>query len=155
MKQLGSQPVELWMAGTLQFDVPARFRSCENIKWLGRVNRGLVSDLYRKADLFVFPTHSDGFGMTQLEAQAWRMPVIASKNCGSVVRHGCNGLVLDEVTPEAIARALHDCVTNPGALREWSERSRVEERFGLKAAANGLLDAIRRSDEPGSREKCP
>jgi glycosyltransferase involved in cell wall biosynthesis len=155
MKQLGNQPVELWMAGTLRFEVPARFRSCGNIKWLGRVNRGLVSDLYRKADLFVFPTHSDGFGMTQLEAQAWRMPVIASRNCGSVVRHGCNGLVLDEVTPEAIARALHDCVTNPGALREWSERSLVEERFGLKAAANGLLDAIRRSDEPGSREKCP
>jgi glycosyltransferase involved in cell wall biosynthesis len=146
MKQLGNQPVELWMAGSLQFELPARYRACENIKWLGRVNRGLVSALYRKADLFVFPTHSDGFGMTQLEAQSWRMPVIASKNCGAVVRHEGNGLVLDEVTPEAIARALDYCLMNPGALREWSERSLVEERFGIEAAARGLLDAIRRSD---------
>ena len=146
MKQLANQPVELWMAGSLQFELPARFQACANIKWLGRVNRGLVSALYRKADLFVFPTHSDGFGMTQLEAQAWRVPVIASKNCGSVVRHGGNGLVLDEVTPEAIARALDYCVMNPGALREWSAASFVEDRFGLEATACGLLDSIRRSD---------
>lgn len=149
MKQLGNQPVELWMAGTLQFELPACFRACGNIKWLGRVNRGLVAALYQKADVFVFPTHSDGFGMTQLEAQAWRVPVIASKNCGSVVRHGGNGLVLDEVTPEAIARALEYCVMNPAALREWSEGSRVEERFGPEAAARGLLDALRRSDGTG------
>lgn len=145
MHQLGKLPVELTMAGSLQFELPARFRACGNVRWLGRVNRGLVSELYRKADLFVFPTHSDGFGMTQLEAQAWRVPVIASRNCGEVVHHGSNGLVLDEVTPEAIVRALHYCVENPGALREWSERSLVEERFGLEAAASGLLDAIRRS----------
>lgn len=155
MKQLGSRPVELWMAGTLQFELPSGFRSCGNIKWLGRVNRGLVAALYQKADVFVFPTHSDGFGMTQLEAQAWRLPVIASKNCGSVVRHGGNGLVLDEVTPEAIARALEYCVMNPGALREWSEGSRVEERFGPEAAARGLLDALRRSDGTGVPETKP
>lgn len=146
MKQLGSRPVELWMAGTLQFELPSGFRSCGNIKWLGRVNRGLVAALYQKADVFVFPTHSDGFGMTQLEAQAWRLPVIASRNCGSVVRHGGNGLVLDEVTPEAIARALEYCAMNPAALREWSEGSRVDERFGPEAAARGLLDSLRRSD---------
>jgi glycosyltransferase involved in cell wall biosynthesis len=33
----------------------------------------------------VFPTFSDGFGLTQLEAQAWILPIITTNFCGKLV----------------------------------------------------------------------
>jgi glycosyltransferase involved in cell wall biosynthesis len=45
---------------------------------------------YERADLFLFPTLSDGFGLTNLEAQAWSLPIVASRFCGEVVRDGVN-----------------------------------------------------------------
>ena len=52
------------------------------IRWTGVVSRGEVARYYREADVFVFPTFSDGFGLTQLEAQAWKLPLVASRFCG-------------------------------------------------------------------------
>ena len=53
---------------------------------------------------------SDGFAITQLEAQAYRLPVIASKFCGKVVENGFDGIVLDEPSATCIAHAVRDCI---------------------------------------------
>ncbi len=65
-----------------------------------------VESYYRDADVFILPTLSDGFGLTQLEAQAWKLPVIASRYCGEVVRDGFNGVVIEEVTGLRIAEVI-------------------------------------------------
>ncbi len=65
-----------------------------------------VDKYYKDADVFIFPTFSDGFGLTQLEAQSWKLPVIASRHCGEVVRDGVNGVILEEVSGQAIADVL-------------------------------------------------
>ena len=73
--------------------IPERFRDASGVHWHGP--RGeTAARFYREADVFLFPTLSDGFGLTQLEAQAWRLPVIASRFCGDVVQDGVNGLLL-------------------------------------------------------------
>ena len=56
---------------------------------------------------------SDGFAITQLEAQAYRLPVIASKFCGKVVENGFDGIVLDEPSAASIAAAVRDCIASP------------------------------------------
>ena len=76
------------------------------IHWVGPVSRSEVMSHYRAADALVFPSLSDGFGMAQVEARGWRLPIVASRSCGQVVDDGVNGLVLAEVTPEAIAAAI-------------------------------------------------
>jgi glycosyltransferase involved in cell wall biosynthesis len=80
---------------------------------------------YDWADVFSLPTHSDGFAITQLEAQARRLPVIASRHCAAVVRDGENGRLLAEVSPEAIAECLREILAEPAALRAWSAASEV------------------------------
>ena len=72
--------------------------------------RVTVESYYCDADVFILPTLSDGFGLTQLEAQAWKLPVIASRYCGDVVRDGFNGVVLEEVSARAIADVLVRCL---------------------------------------------
>ena len=81
--------------------------------------------------MFILPTLSDGFALTQLEALAHRLPVIASRRCGEVVIDRMNGLLLEEPTAEAIEEALRSCLHNPDQLAQFSENATVGERFTL------------------------
>ena len=138
---LRGEPVEFWFVGPIQIAVPAELKQEARIRWMGVVSRGDVARYYREADLFVFPTFSDGFGLTQLEAQAWKLPLVASRFCGDVVRDGINGVLLREVSAEAIASALLDFVRNPGRLPEMAARSVVDSRFSLNSLASSLLNS--------------
>ncbi|HEX7294600.1 MAG TPA: glycosyltransferase family 4 protein, partial [Pyrinomonadaceae bacterium] len=103
--QLQNEPIEFWFVGPMQVEIPSALQSDSRVRWMGSVPRLHTSDYYRKADVFIFPTLSDGFGLTQLEAQSWKLPVIASRYCGSVVEDGVNGYVLPEVSAAAIENA--------------------------------------------------
>lgn len=135
---LTDEPVELWMVGPKPARLPAHRRDHPRVKWHGPVARSSVATFYRRADVFLFPTHSDGFGMTQLEAQAWKLPVIASRNGGEVVRNGENGILLPRVTPVAIAEAIREVLGDPVQLARFSENAVGVEQFGLDRLAHAL-----------------
>jgi len=89
--------------------------------------------------VFIFPTFSDGFGLTQLEAQAWKLPVIASKFCGEVVEDGLNGVVLPELSGGAISAVLRRILAQPAQLSEFARNSVSPEQFGLARIGERLL----------------
>ena len=120
---LANRPIEIWLVGATELDLEAAISAHPKIKWFGSVPRSQVAHYYQQADVFLFPTHSDGFGLTQLEAQAWQLPIIASQYCGEVVTHQQNGLILSEVSGEAIAAALQKCCDHPQYLQQWSGQS--------------------------------
>jgi len=126
-----SQPLEFLMAGPIQINVPEDLRSNRNIRWIGPVARNKVRNYYQQADVLILPTLSDGFALTQLEALAHRLPVIASRQCGAVITDHVNGLLLEEPTAAAIEEALRFCLHNPDRLAQFSENATVGERFGL------------------------
>ena len=136
---LQKAPVEFWMVGPSDVVSLAERTSGGNLRWFGPVPRGEAGRFYEEADVLLFPTLSDGFGLTQLEAQAHRLPVIASRHCGAVVQHGVNGSVLPEVSAAAIVKALSACLESPANLREWARASAVAEEFGLGRVGQRLL----------------
>ncbi len=73
--------------------------------------RGEVGRIYQSADCFILPTLSDGYALTQLEALAHGMPVIASKRCGEAVAHGRNGWILEDLEPGTIATVIRVAMT--------------------------------------------
>ncbi|HZI61117.1 MAG TPA: glycosyltransferase, partial [Pyrinomonadaceae bacterium] len=81
---------------------------------------------------------SDGFGLTQLEAQSWKLPVISSRYCGDVVENGFNGLLLENVSATAISNVLNQLLHSPESLHAMSQNSRVDERFSLDSLATSL-----------------
>ncbi len=49
----------------------------KNIKFLGFIPNDKTFSILRKAKVFVFPSHEEGFGIAPLEAQACGVPVVA------------------------------------------------------------------------------
>jgi glycosyltransferase involved in cell wall biosynthesis len=121
---LRGAPVSFSFVGPSEIQLPQRIRANSRVNWCGAVPRTEVHGFYSQSDVFILPTHSDGFGLTQLEAQSWGLPVIASVNCGAVVKHGENGLLLPAVSGLAIAEAIEVILKDPAQLSKMSMRSK-------------------------------
>ena len=113
---LRNEPVDFTFAGPIGVRIPDDISSLSQVRFLGPVGKATAQKLYRDSDVFLFPTLSDGFGLTQLEALGHGLPVIASRNCGVVVEHGVSGVVLPEVSPETIADEIMKLANNRDAL---------------------------------------
>lgn len=105
MRLLKDEPVELILAGSCGID-PRAWADLPKVTWIGSVPRSEVGEVYRAADVFILPTLSDGYALTQLEALNYGLPVIASKCCGEAVQHGENGWLLKDLEPETIAESI-------------------------------------------------
>jgi len=137
--RLAGLPIELRMVGAVSTAVPRRFAEHPAIRWVGAVSRREVMRHYRESDVLVFPSYSDGFGMAQIEAQGWQLPILASRNCGRVVADGQTGLLLPEVTPAAIADAVRRLAAAPPLLASFARASAARRPPGLAALSDALL----------------
>ena len=126
---LRDEPVEFWMVGPAQIANTRAIADGTRVKWFGPATRKEAAEKYRTADVFILPTLSDGFAITQLEAQAHGLPVISSKYCGGVVENGRNGIVLEEPSAALIVAAIRDCVGEPHRLQTLAARSYVQNEF--------------------------
>ena len=137
-RMLRGEPVEFWIVGPVEIVYTGTIGSLRSVKWFGPATRNQAAEFYRDADVFILPTLSDGFAITQLEAQAHGLPVIASKNCGKVVENGVNGIILDEPSAECIAHAVRDCIASAERLEKFASASGVRDKFTIEALANHL-----------------
>jgi glycosyltransferase involved in cell wall biosynthesis len=126
---LRDEPVEFWIVGPVQIANAETAADKARVKWFGPVSRKETAEKYRAADVFILPTLSDGFAITQLEAQAHGLPVISSKCCGGVVENGRNGIILEEPSAWCIAAAIRDCVADPNRLRTLAAASYRQNEF--------------------------
>ncbi len=138
MARMQKEPVEFRIVGPIQVPVPAALRRQANVRFFGPVPRTQAAGHYRDADVFLFPTFSDGFGLTQLEAQAWKLPVIASLFCGNVIEHMRNGVLLPQVAPDTLEDAIRRCLDDPALLARMAAASSIPPRFTLAALGRTL-----------------
>ena len=138
---LKDEPIELTLAGPCSLD-PAAWADLPKVRWIGPVARRDTAAIYWKADVFILPTISDGFALTQLEAMAHGLPVIATRRCGEVVTHGEDGWILEDAEPATIARTL----TQAAAVRDWEPMReaarRKAERFRLETVGKLFREAM-------------
>ena len=137
---LRDEPVEFWMVGPVEIANASTIGDAGRVKWFGPATRKQAAEYYRSADVFILPTLSDGFAITQLEAQAHGLPGIVSKFCGKVVENGGNGIVLEEPTATCIAAAIRDCLDNPDRLQKFAAASRVRDEFTIEALGHRLQE---------------
>jgi glycosyltransferase involved in cell wall biosynthesis len=137
---LCGEPVEFWFVGPVQIPIPPDLRYDPQVRWLGPVSRDDTTRFYRNADVFLFPTLSDGFGLTQLEAQAWKLPLVTTKFCGDVVTDCINGRILSDVTSTEIAANIRHLLSDPARLQKFSDNSGLAGRFSLARVGEQWLE---------------
>ena len=89
------------------------------------VPRVQLADIYRRADVFVFPTLIEGLGLVVLEAMASGLPVIVTPNGpGDIVRDGVDGFVIPIRDADAIVDRLEYLRANPQVRAEMGRNAR-------------------------------
>jgi glycosyltransferase involved in cell wall biosynthesis len=103
--------------------------------------------LYRRARVFVLPSHWEGHPKALLEAMACGLPVIVSDVPGSreVVRDGLDGLVFPPGDVGALARRLRAVLTDPALAQRLGRAARrsAEERYNLSARLRQEITVLR------------
>lgn len=124
-----------------------------NVEFVGPVPRSQANDYYRLADVFVLPTLSDGFALTQLEAMAHGLPVVTTPNCGEVVTDGVDGLIVPAGDAEKLAEALDTLAADPHRREEMGRRAReTAGRFSLDRFAARLVELITALGQPAGKK---
>jgi glycosyltransferase involved in cell wall biosynthesis len=137
--KLKNERLDFTFAGPIGVAIPPEISSLPNVRFLGPVDQEMAVRLYRESDVFLFPPLSDGFGLTQLEALGHGLPVIASKNCALVIDDRVNGLLLNEVSPEAIAESIMELVRDRDLLAKLQANAMVPDRFHPRHLGPALL----------------
>jgi len=83
----------------------------ENVVLLDFITEGDLIYWYNASDLFVFPTYAESFGIVQLEALACGIPVVATKNVGSLeIINDDVGLLADIGDPVDLKNKISTCL---------------------------------------------
>lgn len=107
--------------------------------------------VYSAAQLFVYPTLYEGFGLPALEAMACGVPVIASNRAAVPDVVGEAGLLVDPQEPHHLARAMHQVLANPQLRQALRQRGRKRSRqFSWRRTAYQTLQAFYRLETAGS-----
>lgn len=142
-RKLCGADVAFTVAGPIGITNEALRQAPSCVTFTGRIPRDGVSSFYQKADVFVLPTLSDGFGITQVEAMAHGCPVIATPNCGRVVTDGEDGFVVPPRDADALAAALRRCIDDRDrVVRMGRAARRTAQNYTLDAYADRFVEAV-------------
>ncbi|CAN5559095.1 glycosyltransferase family 4 protein [soil metagenome] len=138
-KQLLNENIQFAVAGWVGINAPALQTAPANVRIIGPVPRAQTPNLYRAADVFVLPTMSDGFAITQLEAMSFGLPVIATERCGDVVSDGVDGTIIPAGDSNALAAAIYLLYREPDRLAAYS-RAAIDKagQFSLSRFVDGV-----------------
>lgn len=126
-------------------------RPDQQIVVTGRLSDEEVAALFRRADLFVFPTLADTFPLAILEAMSHGLPVLASKVGG--IPHQVDersGALVEAGNAAALGEAVTRLAQAPAALAEMGRhaRARVAAHFTWKSAASRAFTEYERLLRP-------
>jgi glycosyltransferase involved in cell wall biosynthesis len=148
---IGGQGLKLVIAGSKGWLYDEIFAQVE--EW-GLENEvilpGFIADedlpaLYNLAELFVFPSLYEGFGLPPLEAMACGTPVITSDRPSLPEVVGEAGLMVEATDSQELAEAMERALMDENLCREMREKGLAQAaKFTWEAAARKLLDVYSR-----------
>jgi glycosyltransferase involved in cell wall biosynthesis len=123
----------------------------------GPVDGAAKWDLYRSADLFVLPSHSENFGLVVAEALGCGVPVITTRGTPweELETHRCGWWIQN--TPEALADALREATSRTdNERREMGARGRklVEENYTWPGVAKRMKAVYEWMLRTGPKPEC-
>ena len=111
-----------------------------NLKSIGAVPYSYMPKLYQEADILLFPTVREGFGLAAAEAMACGLPVVAT-DCSSLpelIKNGKGGFLCPVGDVNAFAEKINILADSPRMRREMGEynRAKAEKMFTVERMVN-------------------
>lgn len=99
-----------------------------------------MPEIYQDADILLFPTVREGFGLAAAEAMASGIPVVTT-NCSALpelVHHGKGGYLCSIGNVDDYAKRINFLASSPEIRKKMGEynRQRIEENFTLSIMIN-------------------
>ena len=114
----------------------------EEVVFVGGIPLAETVPFYRAADVFVYPSFNETFGLPILEAMACGCPVVTSDVTAMPETAGGAALLTDPSDPASIAKAILEAV-GLGRSRLIDQGLRRAGQFTWGATAAGTLDVYR------------
>jgi glycosyltransferase involved in cell wall biosynthesis len=139
--QCPTLPHDLVLVGGIQDGFTAPLQLARELGIEHRVRHlGFVDSLaavYSGADLMVFPSLSEGFGLPPLEAMSCGVPVVCSNATSLPEVMGDAGLMFEPTDERALAEQMRAVLTDPGlaeSMRQGSLRQAAQFSWSKTAA---------------------
>ena len=99
----------------------------DRVRVLPRVNREELAEELNRADIFVFPSLSEGFSGALLEAMASALPVVATAAgaAADLLRHGENALVAPIADAPALIESIDRLIDRTDLRQQLGGRARA------------------------------
>lgn len=137
-----------WKNSEIYAEVEQRGLS-ERIRFTGFVSDAELVALYNRAELFLFPTIYEGFGLPVIEAMACGCPVITTR-VSSIPEVGGDAVVYcdDPTNVEELAKAIRSTLADPDLLRRLAAAGPVQAAtFSWEKAARETLALLQEVHE--------
>ena len=124
-------------------ELAKRLRVDDRVEFVGSVFGDRKFDLYREADVFVLPTHSENFGIVVTEALACGTPVITTKGTPWEELETCHCGWWTEIGSKPTVKALRDFLSlTEKELERMGQNGRrlVEERYSCQKIAKEFMN---------------
>jgi glycosyltransferase involved in cell wall biosynthesis/ribosomal protein S18 acetylase RimI-like enzyme len=117
----------------------------DGVRFLGM--RSDVDGLYAAMDMFVLPSHREGYPRAAMEAAAMGLPIVATdiRGCREVVVDGVNGRLVPVRSPALLAEAISELASDSIRRRAMGDasRQRALERFDETRVVSIVIDTYR------------
>ncbi|QQG65899.1 glycosyltransferase family 4 protein [Desulfobulbus oligotrophicus] len=118
------------------------------LECLGTIPHHAMPAVYQSADILLFPTVREGFGLAAAEAMACGLPVVAT-DCSSLpelIDEGKGGFLCRIGDVTSFAQKIQLLADNPLQRREMGEynRNKIEKTFTLEQMVNQYIELFER-----------
>lgn len=124
MEKLKNEPVKLSVIGVSTTsngqELVERMNRMENVEYIGRIPHEQICEYFDINDVFILPSLAEGSSLSVYEALASGMPCVVTRNTGSVVTDGIDGIIIEVKNADSIVVAVEKFVQNPELVYEMS-----------------------------------
>lgn len=108
----------------------AQLGLADRISFRGILGPDSIVECYEKANIFVFPSLHEGFGMVLREAMSFGLPVVASDVApmNEIIKDGTNGYLFPPGDVKILADVLHNLLLDHRTQRKFGWRNFEQSR---------------------------
>lgn len=127
-------------------DIPKEMKGDKNVLFLGERNQDELSEIYQLSDIFVLPSHGEGFPLSIQEAMASGLSVITTNEPNYKLYINNSNTILTESSVENLKKIIPETLSNKELMKKLSinARKKAVNDFSWDKNIRRLLEVYKR-----------